>query len=61
MGDWGIIVFNRPHDRGLGRDLVSGQLPQGEGNWLIFEIRSVKNPHLVPGWGWRRGEGGGLH
>ena len=33
------------------RTLVVGQLPQGEGNLLIFEIRSVTNPHLVPGWG----------
>ena len=32
------------------RTLVGGQLPQGEGNLLIFEIRSVTNPHLVPGW-----------
>ena len=30
------------------RTLVGGQLPQGEGNLLIFEIRSVTNPHLVP-------------
>lgn len=34
------------------RTLVGGQLPQGEGNLLMF----VTNPHLVQGWG-----GGSLH
>ena len=32
------------------RTLVGGQLPQGEENLIIFEIRSVTNPHLVAGW-----------
>ena len=33
------------------RTLVGGLLPQGERNLLMFEIRSVTNPHLVPAWG----------
>lgn len=36
---------------GAFEDFVGGQLPQGEGNLLIFEIRFVTNHHLVSGWG----------
>ena len=38
------------------RTLIGGQLPQVQGNLLIFDIWFATNPHLVPGWG-----GGGVY
>ena len=45
-----MAIFAREKSEHL-RTLVSGQLPQGQGNLLIFAIRFATNPHLVPGWG----------
>ena len=45
-----MAIFAREKSEHL-RTLVSGQLPQGQGNLLIFAIRFASNPRLVPGWG----------